>query len=722
MRRTTRSLLMAALFILPIATIPSTLAGQSSHPAFQGTWERTDYPVLNGDVARTWMWGPEAFTEVLTEEYAESPSGQRQVQYYDKARMEINDPDADPNSIWYVTNGLLVVELMTGRMQTGDANFVERSPADVNVAGDANDPIGPTYATFAALRGLAPLADGAQIIQRVDRAGNVTEDGSLTSQGVTAAYRVQVPGIDHQVASVFWEFMNSSGPVIEDGQLTNALLFENSFFATGLPVTEAYWADVLVGGTSRLVLMQCFERRCLTYTPGNPTGFEVEAGNVGLHYHSWRYPPGGHQTCVSFESLSLGATYNVGDSFSDGSSTVLLEEFEWGNGQTTSSGVATVENGGLAGGTGQEINVNNINLAFSFGGTVSGLTMRFGEYGGNLNIEINGDFRNFEDFSDIHGATIGGTTVSVSMTSTTGGQLGTLSITGNVTTFSIGGQELWIDDVCHGDATTPMGTCVSFESLSLGATYNVGDSFSDGSSTVLLEEFEWGNGQTTSSGVATVENGGLAGGTGQEINVNNINLAFSFGGTVSGLTMRFGEYGGNLNIEINGDFRNFEDFSDIHGATIGGTTVSVSMTSTTGGQLGTLSITGNVTTFSIGGQELWIDDVCHGDATTPMGIRHIVDVVDGVPVPDLAESWEFFPDGTGLLLFLEEGVILADGHSFTSEFVEDLLLENQDVVQPYVYDSMEVIDDLTLQMTFVAPIDLNDYLVKLSTIDINVSE
>ncbi len=44
-------------------------------------------------------------------------------------------------------------------------------------------------------------------------------------------------------------------------------------------------------GHKRLVLMQCFERRCLTYTPGNPEGFVVEAGNVGQHYHSWRASP-----------------------------------------------------------------------------------------------------------------------------------------------------------------------------------------------------------------------------------------------------------------------------------------------------------------------------------------------------------------------------------------------------------------------------------------------
>jgi hypothetical protein len=66
-------------------------------------------------------------------------------------------------------------------------------------------------------------------------------------------------------------------------------LFDPWFFATGLPVTEAYWADVKVAGVVQDVLMQCFERRCLTYTPANPAAWRVEMGNVGLHYYTWRY-------------------------------------------------------------------------------------------------------------------------------------------------------------------------------------------------------------------------------------------------------------------------------------------------------------------------------------------------------------------------------------------------------------------------------------------------
>jgi hypothetical protein len=83
--------------------------------------------------------------------------------------------------------------------------------------------------------------------------------------------------------------MNSSGLVYENGQYPSTTLFENAFFATGLPLTEAYWVYVPVGGTWQWVLVQCFERRCLTYTPGNPDGWRVEAGNIGQHYYGWRY-------------------------------------------------------------------------------------------------------------------------------------------------------------------------------------------------------------------------------------------------------------------------------------------------------------------------------------------------------------------------------------------------------------------------------------------------
>ncbi|HUZ03002.1 MAG TPA: hypothetical protein VMU89_21880, partial [Thermomicrobiaceae bacterium] len=112
------SLVAVILLALSIAA-PGAAAAPIANTAFSNTWARTDRPVSTGAVSRTWMWGPTADSPALQEPYAESPGGQREVQYFDKSRMEITHPNGDPNSIWYVTNGLLAEELITGRMQLG---------------------------------------------------------------------------------------------------------------------------------------------------------------------------------------------------------------------------------------------------------------------------------------------------------------------------------------------------------------------------------------------------------------------------------------------------------------------------------------------------------------------------------------------------------------------------------------------------------------------------
>ena len=150
--------------------------------------------------------------------------------------------------------------------------------------------------------------------------------------------------------------------------------------------------------------------------------------------------------CVHFDPPPLGSTFNVGDTLAEAGVHLTFGPFQWGNGQWTSSGFAEIGSAGLAGGMGKELMVNNILVSFDFGVPISSLSLRFGEYGGNLNIEINGDFRNFANFADINGATIGGSTVTV--TNGLGNDTGTLEVSGTIGAFSIGGQELWIDDVC----------------------------------------------------------------------------------------------------------------------------------------------------------------------------------------------------------------------------------------------------------------------------------
>ncbi len=153
----------------------------NTSPEIKRTWERTDKPVLDGVESRTWMWGDTPRTPIIEEAYRESPNGKRQVVYFDKSRMEITHPDGDKESPWYITNGLLAQELITGRRQVGDNTFEDAKPAEINVAGDPGSD-GVTYATFNnpdILNGVEQNTDNNIVTQVLHPDGSVSEDTSL---------------------------------------------------------------------------------------------------------------------------------------------------------------------------------------------------------------------------------------------------------------------------------------------------------------------------------------------------------------------------------------------------------------------------------------------------------------------------------------------------------------------------------------------------------------
>jgi hypothetical protein len=190
------------------------------------------------------------------------------VQYFDKARMELNTPGGP------VTAGLLSVELITGKQQNGDATFVQRSPAKVTVAGDPDNTF-PTYADLAKLQ--APEQNNTASGAPVAKLAN--PDGTFGSYGPAATDSLaKTTGYDdatkHNIPKAFYDFRNS--PALGGIQ------------AIGLAISEPVWANVKVGGKTVPVLVQAFERRVLTYTPDNPILFRVEYGNIGRAYYAWR--------------------------------------------------------------------------------------------------------------------------------------------------------------------------------------------------------------------------------------------------------------------------------------------------------------------------------------------------------------------------------------------------------------------------------------------------
>lgn len=151
-------------------------------------------------------------------------------------------------------------------------------------------------------------------------------------------------------------------------------------------------------------------------------------------------------SCIEFEDLTLGAKFHVVDVFISSGIPILGSPFIWSDGTQTDTGFAEVNNAQDAGGSGQDLEVNNILLEFDYGRPLNALKGRFGEYGGNLNLIINGQFRNFENFSDIDGAVIDGVSVSVLFGS--GNDQGEILLEGEIYSCAIGGQELFIDSIC----------------------------------------------------------------------------------------------------------------------------------------------------------------------------------------------------------------------------------------------------------------------------------
>ena len=200
------------------------------------------------------------------------------------------------------------------------------------------------------------------------------------------------------------------------------------------------------------------------------------------------------------------------------------------------------------------------------------------------------------------------------------------------------------------------GPCANFDDVTR-ATYYYGDTFTTQGHTVEFKEFYWLPSGSTTSGYGQVQPAAMSGGSGDELELNNINAEFTFGYPVECITFLFGEYGGNINLEVNGDFRNFQNFAGINGSTIGGCAVTV--TNGYGNDTGTVTIQGTIQQFKVGGQELFIDDVCPfcdqqgGNNYTATNFRfgHLYGM------PDTDELWQFSDWMTGFA----DGVDLSSG-------------------------------------------------------------
>ncbi len=291
---------LAVLLSLLTMTVASAAPGGVqffNNDNFATRWKTQDLLVGTPGVDRFYTWGPSVETgsseQITLESYKESPGGKRSVQYFDKARMELNQPTTGQ-----VTSGLLVRDLVTGQRQDGDNTFVKLAPSQTQVAGDdvSVNPDAPVYASFKNVitfgtpdANSKTSTSGATINQFINKAGTISTF-TPPEQLTIGAYQAET---GHNIAKVFEDFKNLRGPTtnpangarLEDQPVYTDNPTVNVF---GYAVTEPFWVSTKVAGTQRNILVQLFQRRVLTYNPAL-SGLKVEMGNLGQHYYKWRY-------------------------------------------------------------------------------------------------------------------------------------------------------------------------------------------------------------------------------------------------------------------------------------------------------------------------------------------------------------------------------------------------------------------------------------------------
>jgi hypothetical protein len=165
------------------------------------------------------------------------------AQYFEKGRIEDHRKDGgDP--AWQFAYGRLAAELM------------ERAPT-LSVS--------TMSVTYNELR----LAAGPSL--RMSPPSGFTGGTRPVQDGMFVPFDAQLrPAPGYAVASYFWAYINRLD------------LFPGGWpHDVGLPMTAVFNANVVKSNETRTIFVQAFERTVLTYDPKNPTGWQVERGNIG---------------------------------------------------------------------------------------------------------------------------------------------------------------------------------------------------------------------------------------------------------------------------------------------------------------------------------------------------------------------------------------------------------------------------------------------------------
>jgi hypothetical protein len=151
--------------------------------------------------------------------------------------------------------------------------------------------------------------------------------------------------------------------------------------------------------------------------------------------------------CYSPELIPDGMSYHVRNGIIAPNHSIKFVAFTSLDGQSL-EGTAKVTSRSVNGTSIKGVELTKITVRHESESAPTAVLIRYADFGGGVNLRINGVAAVAAHLGELHGRQLGGATISVQQTQSGAARVGVLRLTGALTIFAVGGAGLLLEQAC----------------------------------------------------------------------------------------------------------------------------------------------------------------------------------------------------------------------------------------------------------------------------------
>lgn len=319
------------------------------------------------------------------------------------------------------------------------------------------------------------------------------------------------------------------------------------------------------------------------------------------------------QNCLDFEDFALGTSLSGSQESISFNTTFIARPVQIPGGGSTSGGSVSVGNAISALGSGRALNINNAAVEICLPG-LKQVSFRFTNQGGYFNFSIDGSPVAIPD-NEVGSLSVNGVDIDITGSKPNNRLTGEITLTaqnGTFGCFSVGGQELQIDDICFltcesprsPDSAVPGITCVEFEDLDKQGPYDPQNGYLENSIFFKVTEHAGQFGQASSSTLRQ------AGHLGLEFHFQEAGFAV---GSDCWSSLKFNFYTKDpVTMTVNGVSQSAANLTVLDGTLFGNVLLTIMDDPDQSGG-GIACLTGRIENLALSGEDFFLDHFCAAD-------------------------------------------------------------------------------------------------------------